>query len=355
MIYHQSVFKQWPIEDKSVQAIITSPPYWGLRKYDIPDIVIGGNHECQHDWSEHFTPPKGGKSHPDRPSAVGANRAMSEMDIRGVGIKSNFCRCGAWQGQYGLEPDFKDYIAHTVLWVKEAIRVLKDDGVFFLNIGDTYGTVSGNMGGSMTESKITNLNSIDVKQSNIGRHKCKLLIPHRVAIAICDELGLILRNDIVWHKPNAMPESATDRFSKKFESIFMFSKKSKYYFDLEAVREKIVNPGKPRAFAKKGNEDRNDTGRIYDPSLLTGKNPGDMWSVNTQPSPEKHYAMWPQKLVERMVRCSTKPDDIVLDPFCGSGTTLRVAEQLNREGMGIDLGYEEIQERRLSGIQRELI
>src|SRR3990167_8468825 len=88
-IKHQSVFDKWSIEDNSVQSIITSPPYWGLRKYAIPDIIIGGDKNCEHEFVEHFTPPKGGKSHPDRPSNVGANRVMSDMDIRGVGIKSS--------------------------------------------------------------------------------------------------------------------------------------------------------------------------------------------------------------------------------------------------------------------------
>lgn len=87
---------------------------------------------------------------------------------------------------------------------------------------------------------------------------------------------------------------------------------------------------------------------------LVGKNPGDVWSINTEASPEAHYAMWPQKLVERMLLCSTKPGDSILDPFCGSGTTLRVADRLNRRGIGIDLGYDDVQKRRLMGIQKEL-
>src|SRR3972149_5625472 len=126
-IYHQSVFEKWPIEDNSIQAIITSPPYWGLRKYNIPDIVIDD-----------------------------------------------------WKGQYGLESSYKDYIKHTLLWVKEAMRVLKDDGIFFLNIGDTYQTQSGVNAGKNPE-KYANL-SINAITSHIKQqdlpHKCKMLIPH---------------------------------------------------------------------------------------------------------------------------------------------------------------------------------
>src|SRR3990167_5823435 len=109
-IYHQSTFDIWPIENNSVQAIITSPPYYSLRKYNIPDMVIGGKQDCEHNW-----------------------------DIDNIYSQGMTCiSCCAWKGQYGLEPSYKDYIEHTVLWAKEAWRVLRDDGVFFLNIGDSF-------------------------------------------------------------------------------------------------------------------------------------------------------------------------------------------------------------------------
>ena len=372
-IYHQSVFDVWPLEDNSIQAIITSPPYWGLRKYDIPDIIIGGDINCKHKFIEHFTSPKGGKSHPDRPSNVGANRIMSDMDIRGVGIKSNFCMlCSAWKGQYGLEPSYKDYIAHTTLWAKEAWRVLKDDGVFFLNIGDSYQTQSGVNIGKNPE-KYANLSITAItnhrKQQDL-MHKCKMLIPHRIAISLIDE-GWILRNDILWYKTNAMPESCQDRFSKKFEYIFMFVKNPKYYFNLDVIRESIKEVSIKRIESFKRNKEsfnpekhKNSKDTVMGMRLLEnaqngewlikGKNPGDVWQINTQPSSEKHYAMWPEKLVERMLLCSTKENDIILDPFAGSGTTLKVAVQNRRKAVGIDLGYSDIQDRKLQNIQIKL-
>lgn len=307
-VIKQSVFDKWQIEDKSVQAVITSPPYYALRKYDIPDVVIGD-----------------------------------------------------WQGQYGLEPDHNSYVEHTRLWAKEAWRVLKDDGVFFLNIADSY---NGNKTGH-TDSKNSEANSdvyAKVVQRNI-RPKCQLLIPHRVAMALVDD-GWILRNTIIWHKPNAMPESVTDRFSKKYEYVFMFTKNEKYYFDLDAVREshkstpkygdKVTTKSKAWGMREHGAQvrDNHDIHNCYNPK---GKNPGDIFVINTQPSPEKHFAMWPEKLVERMVLCSTKVGDMVLDPFAGSGTTLRVADRLNRIGQGIDLGYQDIQNRRLKEIQKGLV
>ncbi len=323
MIHHQSVFDTWPIEDNSIQAIITSPPYWGLRKYDIPDIDIG-----------------------------------------------------VWKGQYGLEPSYLDYVEDTRLWMKEAFRVLKEDGILFLNIGDTYGTVSGSMGsGKYTDPKLSKeANEAQPKKNDINMHKCKLLIPHRIAIALIED-GWTLRNDILWVKPNAMPESAKDRFSKKFEYIFMFVKNEKYYFNLDAVRElQSASSIKRAEYAIRTNEtyeNRKDVklGHEYigtSPTRLgrknmhinimnQGKNPGDVWNINTQPSSEPHYAMWPSKLVERMILCSTKEGDIVLDPFAGSATTLKIAIKNNRKAIGIDLGYSDIQERKLSNIQKVLL
>jgi len=316
-IYRQSAFDRWPFEDKSVQAIITSPPYWGLRKYDIPDVIIEN-----------------------------------------------------WKGQYGLEPSYSDYISHTLLWCQEAWRVLRDDGVFFLNLGDSYCS-----GGSPLRHKGYN----DPKYPN-GRNgefeeptafpqpgikpKCKLLIPHRVAIALIDE-GWILRNDIIWHKPNALPESVRDRFSKRYEYIFMFVKNQKYYFNLDAVKMPFAKSTYSRARAKNNatkseilnNCDNHARDKWYGMLLAgqkEGANPGDVWEIPNKGSSELHFAMWPEALCERMILCSTRPGDTVLDPFAGSGTTLRVAERLNRIGYGIDLGYEEIQRRRLDNIQKEL-
>lgn len=330
-IFHQSVFEKWPLEDSSIQVITTSPPYWGLRKYDIPDITIG-----------------------------------------------------EWKGQYGLEETYQLYIEHTLLWAKEAWRVLKGDGVFFLNLGDSYNShtsyakTCGGIIKKQIERNPEALAKIPNRQSqSTVTDKCKLLIPHRVAVALIDE-GWTLRNDLIWYKTNGMPESVTDRFSKKFEYVFMLTKQAKYYFDLGAVRErhaetsvtraqrgvsennKWVNGAQgqsPHGLSQPGlNVKHGGEGKILNP---LGKNPGDVWSIPTQSSRslsgEAHYAMWPEKLVERLIMCSTRHGDIVLDPFAGSGTTIRVAERLNRCGVGIDLGYTELQERRMTNLQKELL
>jgi len=275
--------------------------------------------------------------------------------------------CGSWQGQYGLEPDFKKYVLHTKWWANEAWRVLKDNGVFFLNLGDTY---SGSHKGAWKGHKYTHgklgissehlpVNNFDY--GNISR-KCKLMIPQRIVIALIDG-GWILRNDIIWLKPNAMPESCEDRFSKKFEYIFMLVKNENYFFDLDSVREKckpLNRWGGPRVKEKAEKTERdkvtnqkfNRPGRQVQPNNGM-KNPGDVWEISTKPSGIEHYATWPEELVRRMIKCSTKRDDTVLDPFCGSGMTIKVAEQLNRRGVGIDLGYREIRKKVCRNIQKE--
>lgn len=398
-VINQSVFDTWQIGDKSVQAIITSPPYYSLRRYSIEDVIIGGDKDCKHEWGE------------DTKCRYGNNstiRGKEEIDIgafaipkfknsdmkQGTHPAGKFCLyCNAWQGQFGLEPSFKLYLEHCKLWMQEAIRVLRDDGVIFINLGDSYASNGGaSRHKGYNDPKYPNGRNgefdepTSYPQGDV-KPKSKLLIPERFAIMCVDELGLILRNHICWAKPNSMPESVTDRFSKKWESIFMLTKKPDYYFNLDAIRgphaqaslerlnrgvssnNKWVNGAdgqtphnlsQPRPNIK-SRTDRDkklglDTDRNYRGRDITqGKNPGDVWNIPTMPSPEKHFAMWPEKLVERMVLCSTKVGDIVLDCFCGSGTTLRVADRLNRIGQGIDLGYSEIQSRRLTEIQKELI
>jgi len=357
MIHKQSTFDKWPMQDKSVHAIITSPPYWGLRKYDVSDVIIGKNTHCQHEFGNVIirkTSSNYNVGFNKRWGNASGNRKQ-EKSSYGKIEQGCFCgKCNAWRGQYGLEPLYQDYIKHTVLWAQETWRVLKDDGIFFLNLGDTY-SGSGGAGGDYNKGGLKE-GQPRYKQGNSNLPaKSKILIPHRVAIALIDE-GWILRNDIVWTKPNAMPEPCKDRFSKKFEYIFMFVKNKKYYFDINAVREKCkpLNrwggpkfKGDKKSIWDEGTGHKSYREREVQPNNGM-KNPGDVWVIPTKPSKIKHYATWPYALVERMILCSTKEGDTVLDPFCGSGTTILAAEKLGRKGVGIDAGYTEIQkERRL--------
>lgn len=357
MIYQQSVFDPWPIESESVQAVITSPPYFALRKYSIPDVIVGGDKDCKHEW-EIIIKKASGRTNGN----VGNN---IDTRIHYESQTGTCIHCNAWKGQYGLEPTPQMYVEHTRLWAKEAWRVLRNDGIMFLNLADSYaGGGKGNYGHGI-DSGVKAKQHPKGKDFNYGEipSKCQLLIPHRVAIALMDD-GWTLRNTIIWYKSNGMPESVTDRFSKKYEYVFMFTKSGKYYFDLDAVREPHKDESIKRDRA--GYKESPMQGRYQvewekrkgtnDQQFLNplGKNSGDVWQIPTQPSSEKHFAMWPERLVERMIKCSTKAGDTVLDPFAGSGTTLKVAEQLYRKGIGIDLGYHEMSKRRISVIQKKM-
>ena len=194
--------------------------------------------------------------------------------------------------------------------------------------------------------------------------KSDLLIPERVAIALCDELNFVLRNKIIWHKTSVLPESCKDRFSQKYETIFMFSKNEKYYFDLDSVlhpfAESTIERAKGAFHSEKSEEEpncsmNNKSSRKWSDKLLrgelTGSNPGDVWRITKSNNKLKHYAQFDEQLAERMIKCSTKPGDIVLDCFAGSGTTLVAAQKLHRKAIGIDLGYKDIQSQKLGNIQ----
>ena len=372
MIIQQSVFDKWQIEDESVQAICTSPPYYALRKYSIPDVVMGGDKDCQHEFQMEKT---FDKNHIQGGDCLRPHNFEMQVNSK---HETGFCiHCNAWKGQYGLETTPTLFVEHTRLWAKEAWRVLRDDGVFFLNIGDSYNNSQAKIGRA-DKSKYGGKSGLHCLRGGNANYlpKCQLLIPHRVAIALVDD-GWTLRNTIIWHKPNAIPESVTDRFSKKYEYIFMFTKQEKYYFDLDAIREPAkylevwsrkgsgentpYNKNNPRIrYGLTKHELATQRNGSYSDPLHNkacnplGKNPGDVWNIPTRPSPEKHYAMWPERLVERMIRCSTKAGDTVLDCFAGAATTLKVAKELGRIGIGIDLGYHEISKRRTSKIQKKM-
>lgn len=211
--------------------------------------------------------------------------------------------------QWGLEKTYQEYLDKMISFMAECKRVIKDSGSIWVNLADTYG----GSGKREAHHKSSGIETSEEKDSrgktgtgNDETSKCLLLIPHRFAIRCVDELGLILRNDIIWAKPNGMPESVTDRFSKKHEFFFFFVKSKKYYFDLDGVR------GKHNAIPKKQKPLRQDcwnkqsaksshSFNDYNPS---GKNPGDVadfWSVTTKGSSEKHYATFNSELIDKPI------------------------------------------------------
>jgi site-specific DNA-methyltransferase (cytosine-N4-specific) len=268
----------------SVDCIVTSPPYFGLRDYGTP-------------------------------------------------------------GQYGLESSPVEYVETMRALFAELRRVLADDGTCWLNVGDSYavnGTLVNSPNANRDGTRDTKAIRDRIERADGIAPKNLLGIPWRVAFALQDD-GWILRNAIIWSKPNAMPESVRDRLSGRYELVFLFSKSRRYWFDLDPIREPHARASIERAsYGRTGYE---APGQIPNKRHETtpnpkGKNPGDVWSIMTQPFPGGHFAAFPPELPRRCIATGCKPDGTVLDPFHGSGTTGLVALQHGRAYVGIDIKAE---------------
>ncbi|HEY0888923.1 MAG TPA: site-specific DNA-methyltransferase [Nocardioides sp.] len=257
------------------------------------------------------------------------------------------------EGQYGLESSPAEYVETMRALFAEVRRVLTDDGTLWLNIGDSYYSGRGNPGPNAADEKQPArrgwIRPVDRPGQSWAKPKDLLGIPWRVAFALQDD-GWTLRNDIIWAKPNAMPESVSDRLATRHEHLFLLTKGRRYWFDLDPIREPHSDVSVRRA-----QPHRADPGRTYregDPyegvggaqtlrldqmNHPLGRNPGDVWSIPTQPFPGAHFAVMPQALAERCILGGCKPGGVVLDPFSGSGTTGLAAAKHGRKYVGIDL------------------
>jgi len=345
------VMKQIPGE--YIDMAITSPPYWGLRDYGIEQI-FGGNKDCKHEWN--LQRQSKNMSISDKSTLAGFTSDNIQIRNLKINNEQGFCRkCGAWKGQLGLEPTPEMYIEHMTQIFHEVKRILKKTGTFWLNISDTYSTHTSKRSGQFGKDIKNGFDDI-YRQKRILplQEKCLCMIPERLAWSLIQD-GWILRNKIIWHKPNGMPSSAKDRFTNKWEYIFMFSKSRKYFFDLDAVREphnpKSLNRykyglysvyGDAKAYGGKQSHNFARCKHLEDFVNLLGKNPGDVWSIATQPFPEAHFAVYPEKLLEKPIKAGCPQNGIVLDPFIGSGTTGLMAIKLGRNFIGIELNPEYI-------------
>lgn len=311
------------LPDASVQCCVTSPPYYGLRDYGVP-------------------------------------------------------------GQIGLEPTLAEYIANMVAVFREVRRVLRDDGTLWLNIGDSYAaarggthqpaeTLAGGKNGYMPDGKRVNRGRGDTYNPTRDaakhglKHKDLMMVPARLALALQDD-GWYLRSDIIWHKPNPMPESVTDRPTSAHEHIFLLTKSRKYFYDADAIRtepteESVARldradlrekPGWMEAFqgnppARLRRDKQRGHGRRHDgfndrldampkdEQQAMGANARNVWTIATKPFSEAHFATFPPEIPERCIKAGSRAGDTILDPFLGSGTTLLVADRLGRDGIGIEL------------------
>jgi DNA modification methylase len=257
-----SVLRSMP--DESVQCVVTSPPYFGLRDYSSPPTIWGGNEDCEHEWVEQITPAANGLVNNDM-----QGETLSETSATRKPRRSDFCsKCNAWKGSLGLEPSPQLFVRNLVLIFREIRRVLKKDGSLWLNLGDSYagsgrgrdadGTWNPGKGGTKQETnkgaiigRVVNEKSFHkslIENGHTGnawvkppagyKQKDLMGIPWRVAFALQDD-GWWLRQDIIWSKPNPMPESVTDRCTKAHEYIFLLTKSRKYYFNQDAIREPL--------------------------------------------------------------------------------------------------------------------
>ena len=248
-----------------------------------------------------------------------------------------------WAEQWGLEPTFQEFLSHLWELMDEIKRVLTDYGTIWINLGDTYnGSKVGNNDPKLHSAITTNSGVLKIKQETIP-DKCLCLIPHRFAIG-CIDRGFIIRNDIVWGKRNSMPESVTDRFSKKHEYMFFMAKSQEYYFDMDSIRDTIKTPvvtgnKASEIYGKNSGVNQFSEGERAWGNADLGRNPGsvsDFWDIPTQPSKEKHYASYNTKLIDKPIIAGCPKGGIILDPFCGTATTGCRAIELGRKFIGIE-------------------
>lgn len=324
------------LESESIDCVVTSPPYWALRDYGV-------------------------------------------------------------EGQLGLEPTFQEYITKLCDMFDEVKRILKKEGTCWVNLGDTYmGNSSYSKEGrqGFGNDKVWMINKkkwLDPKNPIEGKlrarehvesgqipEKSLCQIPERFSIEMVNR-GWILRNKIIWHKKNAMPSSVTDRLSNKYEMVYFFTKDKKYYFDLDSIRipfetdekrpEGVIRAREFGYNTKLGTKrrDMEEDSRLFgnrrppqsnDDYVRNpkGKNGGDVWTLTLQPHKDNHIAMFPEKLIEPMIKAGSPPDGIILDIFMGAGTTAVVAKKNKRNYLGIELNpeYIKIAEERIGGVTSPL-
>ena len=295
----RETMRKWAVEGVKAQTCVTSPPYYGLRDYG-------------HD------------------------------------------------GQIGLEETPEEYIAAMVEVFRCVKDVLTDDGTLWLNIGDSYYNYRPGKGQALVKQTVAN-NDQDLPQTCARRgnkldglkEKDLIGIPWMLAFALRAD-GWYLRQDIIWHKPNPMPETVQDRCTKAHEYIFLLSKSPKYYYDTEAIQEQAERPegpgNKTHRHSQEGIYVSGSQKNLAKIGASETRNKRSVWTVNLKPYTGAHFAVFPTELIEPCIMAGAAPGQVVLDPFMGSGTTAQVAQNLGRQYLGCELNedYKPLQDKRLS-------
>lgn len=316
------VLKTFPAE--SVHAVVTSPPYWGLRDYRLEPFVWGGNTACDHQWTASPRIHKGGP-HGNGILLEGGRAVVQAQAAVKDRSGGHFCgRCNAWLGSLGLEPTVDLFIQHLVLVFREVRHVLRRDGTLWLNLGDSYTSVGReNHGSTLSPKQESNTGSLTVKQRRPPqpselKPKDLVGIPWRTAFALQAD-GWYLRSDIVWAKPNAMPESVTDRPSKAHDYFFLLAKRRRYFYDHVAVMERVTgtahtrgNGVNPKAKSldldsshqsKSPRQNESFSASVAD--LVSLRNKRSVWVIPTQPYSEDHFATFPEELIRTPILAGT--------------------------------------------------
>lgn len=375
------------LPDDHFDTVVTSPPYWSLRDYGTAKWT-GGDSSCDHKGSDRY--------YTEKTAAVSSAGAFSEPGNanadrlrKGRWREGGQCDCGAVysDAQLGLEKTWQEHVATMADVFDEVRRVLKPSGTLWLNYGDSYATSVN--GRSAADTKATGNDDRTFRDKPFstvqGVLKPKDLcgIPWRVAFAL-QERGWWLRQDIIWAKPNPMPESITDRCTKAHEYVFMLTKAARYFYDAEAIQEPmsmstIERLSQPNIENQKGSDrvprktngpmkavgkkdKQRGHGRRHDgfndrwdqmskEEQCTGmRNKRSVWTIATQPFSEAHFATFPPELVETCLKAGCPKGGRVLDPFGGAGTSALVADRMGLDCTLIELNpaYVQIAHNRLS-------
>jgi DNA modification methylase len=315
VLYGDVLARLAEVPDESVQCVVTSPPFYAVRDFGTRHW-FGGDASCPH-----------------------------------AKATTSCSKCGAWRGQLGQEATIDLYIEHMVQVFAEVRRVLRADGVLWVEIGDSYN--SGTTPDSRPSRDVSgNANVASWKRDGVRQRskqpqglpaKNLLLIPQRLAIALQAD-GWFVRAEIIWEKTTCLPESVTDRPTRSHSTILLLSKSERYVYDHEAIKEPTTGTavargsGHTRKMAQAGTGNRANRS-FYEAmtQVVELRNIRSVWRFPVARYAGAHTATFPPGLPERCILAGSRPGDVVLDPFAGSGTTLAVAKQLGRAYVGIEL------------------
>jgi len=338
----REVLKEFP--DKCVDTCITSPPYWGLRDYGT-STWVDGDKNCTHR-----------RDTKKSDKCITGHKNFDEMLGVGDAIYKSECkRCGAKRvdNQIGLEDEVSDYIEQIVDVFSEVHRILKDDGTLWLNLGDSYAGSTGKSGGvSEIQSVKRQLDTGSIgslRPAKVAGLKRKDLIgvPWRAAFAL-QKYGWYLRQDIIWHKPNPMPEPANDRCVKSHEYMFLLSKNPQYYFDADSIKEPSITPNTGTSWKQRKLDGEPMRHGLQGAAAVGAgnfktyekRNKRSVWTVPTKPYAGAHFATFPPELITDCIIAGSREGGIVLDPFMGSGTIAEYSKRLGRLYTGVELNEE---------------